>query len=274
VLRQAVPAWRIRGVFWKKHHPWFRRVLLVANAGLPLVVFVCWGFQAWTAFGFTLGAAVLAHAALLLGIFHPRCPWLGPVTRVFRMEGQNVWLTLDDGPDDEHSIRLAKALKFRGVRATFFVIGERLRRESDAARALVAAGHMLANHSDTHPRSAMWRAGPGMAARELNGAGEALRVQGGEARWFRAPVGHKSPCLHPVLKKHGSRLISWTVGGRDGWRPDPKPVVRRVLAAARPGAIIMLHEGRPHSVETILAVVDALLARGFQFVIPTDAELE
>jgi hypothetical protein len=66
--------------------------------------------------------------------------------------------------------------------------------------------------------------------------------------------------------------VGWEAGGRDGWSADPRPVIRRVLASARPGSILVLHEGRAHSLTTILAVVDALLERGYRFVIPDPAQ--
>jgi peptidoglycan/xylan/chitin deacetylase (PgdA/CDA1 family) len=79
--------------------------------------------------------------------------------------------------------------------------------------------------------------------------------------------------LHPVLRREQLRLVAWSLRGRDGWRCDPDAVEARVAPHARPGDIILLHEGKQRSNEAILRVVDALLARGFEFVIPDDEDL-
>ncbi len=210
---------------------------------------------------------------MFVAVFHPRCPWLGPVVRGFRAQGKFLWLTIDDGPDGERTVRLAEALKQRGVRATFFFVGERMAGNEDAVRAVMVNGHTLANHTQTHPRAWMWCMGRRGLEREVARCAEALKIYGGETRWFRAPVGHKSPWLHPALEANGCRLIAWSTGGMDGWSADPGPVVKRVLAEARPGGIVLMHEKRAFSTETVLAVVDALIREGFGFLVPGDGDM-
>jgi peptidoglycan/xylan/chitin deacetylase (PgdA/CDA1 family) len=210
----------------------------------------------------------------LLAVLHPRCAWLGPLVSCFRTAKKEVWLTLDDGPDGERTLQLSEQLRARGVCATFFVIGEKARGQMQILSALVSAGHTIANHTATHPQMSLWRHGASRIAKELDGGARAISDAGVEWRWFRAPVGHKPPALHPALGKRGWRLIAWTVGGCDGWSEDSGPVVRRVMAKVRPGSIVMLHESRKFSVETVPTVVDALLDAGYKFVIPDDATLE
>lgn len=260
-------------MLWQTHHPTFRFLLLAANSLFPPIFLTCLALRAWTPFTIAISLAALSHALLFVAIFHPRCPWLGPVVRQFRTDRKAVWLTLDDGPDGERTVALAEQLRARGVPATFFVIGQRAREHPASLAALRAAGHTIANHSDTHPLRATWCLGPRSAQREISACAEMLKAHGGDGNWFRPPVGHKSPFLHPALRKNSARLIAWTAGGRDGRDPHPQKLVARFVAAARPGAILMLHERRPHSHATILAAVDALLARGFEFIIPTDTDL-
>ncbi len=247
-------------MFWNRHYPVFRRALLSANVLLPLATFAVWagGFPR-CALG-VAGAAFCTHGLFMVAVFHPRCPWLGPVFRSFKTEQRAVWLTIDDGPDGG-SARLARELEKRGVRATFFVIGEKLHTRADGDACY--AGHGLANHTLTHPKATMWMCRGARLRRELDGGVESV------AQFFRPPVGHKPPGLHPALAERKWPCVAWTVGGRDGWEADATEVVERVRRAVSPGAIVMLHEGRPHSLATILAVVDALLDRGYEFVIPT-----
>jgi peptidoglycan-N-acetylglucosamine deacetylase len=248
---------------------WWRVILYVLNAGLPLPALVLLAtahpLAGWF-FAFTLAM----HGLLLWGIMHPRCNWLGPLTHSFRPEGKEVWLTLDDGPDGERTRELSHQLKARGVRATFFVIGERLDGQTDGARLLLADGHTLANHTQRHPRKSFWCSSVSRVRVEVDEGAAGLRDLDLEPQWFRPPVGHKPPALRRILAERGMRLISWTVGGRDGWSADVGPVVQRVLAQVKPGAIIVLHEARAYSIPTILAVVDALLSQGFSFTIPTE----
>ena len=262
-------------MLWQRHYPILRFLLLTSNLILPPVCFFLYLFdRSWSSLILCLAVTAVCHAALLFAIFHPRCPWLGPVVRRFRTERKALWLTIDDGPDGPQSVALAEALQARGVRATFFVVGERVRRQPEAPRAILAAGHTVANHTLTHPRGTMWCLPWRQARAEVAGGAEALREFGVETKWFRAAVGHKSPTLHPALRRHGQRLIAWSIGGRDGYAPDPENVLRRVVAGARPGAILLLHEHREHTQSTILPIVDALMAEGYEFRVPEDGELE
>jgi len=116
------------------------------------------------------------------------------------------------------------------------------------------------NHSMTHPAATWWCLGPRRLAREI-----------GDERWFRAPVGMKNPFVHPILARRGMRLIGWSVRGLDTVGGD---VVARVMRRVRPGAIVVLHQGRPKSLQTIESVVEALQRAGYALVIPDDARLK
>jgi len=248
---------------------WTRKLLLGANLAAP-VALLATRFQQPA----VVAAAVAAHAAFAYAIMRPQCGWFGPVVTRFAPRGHDVWLTIDDGPAAAESEALAAELQRRGVRATFFVKGRNLAAQPATAARLLAAGHTLANHTDTHPALLFWWLRPARLRRELDACNAALHAAGvNVTRWFRAPVGLKHARLHPLLSRLEMRLIAWTVRGGDGLSAAPAEVAERVLRHAHPGAIVLLHEGRPRSNETILRSVDALLARGFTFVIPDDAQL-
>jgi peptidoglycan/xylan/chitin deacetylase (PgdA/CDA1 family) len=195
-------------------------------------------------YGWRVGVAVivLSHLLIVYATLVPNCQWLGPVITCFETDAKEVWLTIDDGPaSDTDAIK--DMLARRDVPATFFEIG--------------------VNHSKTHPSATFWCLGPRRLGEEI-----------GESRWFRAPVGMKNPFVHPILAKRGMRLIGWTVRGLDTTDRGAERVVNRILRGVRPGAIVVLHQGRPHSLRTIEAVVEALQARGYVFVIPHDARLK
>jgi peptidoglycan/xylan/chitin deacetylase (PgdA/CDA1 family) len=221
-----------------------------------------------------IAAALMVHACFFYAVVSPSCGWLVRVVTRFRPRGSEVWLTIDDGPDGEASLRLSEEMSRRGVQATFFVKGQNLERQSKVGAALVAAGHSLANHTQTHPAHLFWWLRPGQLRREIDACNEALSQAGVKAiRWFRSPVGLKNIFLEPALVHRGMRYVGWSVRGRDGVECDPETVARRVGENVTPGAIVLLHEGRARSNEAILRVIDELRARGYSFVIPADEQL-
>ena len=203
----------------------------------------------------------------------PNVQWLGPVVTHFETNTNEVWLTIDDGPtaDTRAVLDLFDA---HAVKATFFVKGTLAEQFPEMVREIVSRGHSVANHSHTHPSGTFWCALPGRVAAEIDGCNRALRSSTGSAsRWFRAPVGMKNPAVHPALSRREMRLIGWTARGFDAVVADPEQVLARVLPALRPGAIIVLHQGRAHSLRVLERVVTAVKERGYGFVIPEDASL-
>jgi peptidoglycan/xylan/chitin deacetylase (PgdA/CDA1 family) len=246
-----------------------RKGLLGANLAAPPALFAT-GFQnPWI-----IGAATLAHAAFASAIVRPGCGWFGPVVTRFRPNGNDVWLTIDDGPAGAATDELSMELSRRNVRATFFVKGRNLAAQPAIARRLMDAGHTLANHTDTHPSASFWRLRPSRLRAEIDACNTVLRNAGvPETRWFRAPVGLKHTRLHPILTQRGMRLIAWSIRSGDGISCDPQAVARRVASRAKPGSIILLHERRPRSNEAILRVVDELQRQKYGFTIPADGVL-
>lgn len=249
--------------------PLLRRLLLLANLAAPVA-----GLATHFAQPSVLAGAALVHGLLIYALVAPGCSWLGPVATRFRTQSREVWLTIDDGPCGPETLELAGELQRRGVRATFFVRGDRLAAQTQVAALLEKAGHTLANHTQSHPAGLFWCLTPRRLREEIGKCDAALAAAGvGERIWFRSPVGLKHVLLHRVLGACGLRLVGWNVRGRDGLGADPAVVLARVLAGVGPGSIIVLHEGRPRSREGILMVVEALQQRGWQFVIPGDAQL-
>ncbi|MEI9893626.1 MAG: polysaccharide deacetylase family protein [Chthoniobacter sp.] len=248
---------------------WIRPFLLLANYSAPLALFATHFQYPWL-----IAAAVVIHGCFFYAIVTPSCGWLVRVATRFHAQGSEVWLTIDDGPDGEASLRLSEEMSRRGVQATFFVKGRNLARQPEVGAALVAAGHSLANHTQTHPAHLFWWLRPGRLRQEIDACNEALHSAGVTAfRWFRSPVGLKNVFLEPTLLRRGMRYVGWSVRGKDGVTCEPEAVARRVGERVSPGAIVLLHEGRARSNEAILRVIDDLQERGYSFVIPADEQL-
>ncbi|HUR81669.1 MAG TPA: polysaccharide deacetylase family protein [Thermoanaerobaculia bacterium] len=220
-----------------------------------------------------IGVLALSHALLLYPVFRPNVQWFGPVITHFETLEKEVWLTIDDGPTEDTYVVLDLFDRY-DVKATFFVKGTLAEEFPEAAREILRRGHTLANHSHTHPSGSFWCSPPRRLAHEIDGCNRAITsIAGTQPRWFRAPVGMKNFFVHPALARRNMRLLGWTARGFDAVRSDPREVLGRILPSLRPGAIIVLHQGRDHSLRVLEHVIVALRERGYAFVIPEDAQL-
>jgi peptidoglycan/xylan/chitin deacetylase (PgdA/CDA1 family) len=170
-----------------------------------------------------------------------------------------VALTFDDGPDPRFAERFLEALG--QARCTFFWLGSSVRRWPDLARAARAAGHEIACHGDTH--HSMGRAGPVGTARSLRAARDAIGSATGRApAFYRPPYGWFTAPAWTVCERLGLRRTLWTASAGD-WRSDRSSaqIAQATLAAVRPGAILLLHDGRGQNGAPLrtLAAVPAIL---------------
>ena len=246
-----------------------RRLILTFACVAPIALVMLWHRSPLAA----IGVLMLSHALILIPTLCPNVRWLGPVVNHFETDEREVWLTIDDGPEDDTE-EVLRVLEKHQAKATFFVKGELVRAHPDRLRNIVEGGHTIGNHSETHPAGSFWCLPPSRIAREVDHCSEALRAAVGSApSWFRAPVGMKNPAVHPCLAKRGMRLIGWSVRGLDGVSTDVERIVHRIVPRVRPGFIIVMHQGRETSAHCIDRVVTELTNQGFSFVVPTDAQL-
>ena len=177
-------------------------------------------------------------------------------------------LTLDDGPVDTVVDSLIDVLRAHDARATFFLTGRELAEAPEAGAKLVAAGHELGNHSDTHRR--MIFVTPGRVRDEVERTDSLLRAAGQRGPiWFRPPYGYKLVGLPRYLASTGRTTVMWSIEP-DSYRDVAKTsegIVRHVLDRVHPGSIIILHPWYPSrrtSRDAIGPLVDSLHARGYR----------
>jgi peptidoglycan/xylan/chitin deacetylase (PgdA/CDA1 family) len=221
-----------------------------------------------------------SHVLLLYATLVANSQWWGPVITRFETAKEEVWLTIDDGPSPAHTLRVLDALDRFDARATFFVIGRNAEKYPHLITEILARGHALANHSYTHPVAIFWCAGPQRIHQEIARCAETLRTTAERPnRFFRAPAGLKSPFLHPVLALREMTLIGWQARGFDAVARDAERVAARIEKHARPGAIVLLHEGHHVDRDSDLGVrcieltLERLAGRGYSFVIPRAEQL-
>ena len=223
-------------------------------------------------------AHILAFAAtgsILIPTLKRNSQWFGPVETRFVSPERKVWLTIDDGPDPYETPGILEVLEKHGVKATFFVIGTRVKRWPDLAREIVKLGHSLQNHTYHHSAGSFWCASPEIAEREIRMCDEIIfETTGIRPNLFRAPVGLANPFVHAAAQRAGLKMLGWSANGWDGITHHPEKVVSRILASLSPGAIILFHDGslkglapgtRARTLEDLLI---RLKAKGYETILP------
>lgn len=206
------------------------------------------------------GSILADHLIAVAAGLTPRSRLLGPnLSRLPAPAGRRVGLTFDDGPDPEVTPCVLALLRERGLRASFFVVGERAARHPDLVRAAAAAGHRVENHTWSHS-NAFSLFGPRRTAVEVDRAQRLLGDLAGRApHLVRAPAGLRNPFLEPVLRRRGLHLASWSRRGWDTVDGDPERVLRRLTRRIEPGEVLLLHDGDPaRTVERRPVVLEVL----------------
>lgn len=225
--------------------------------------------------GFVVGVA----AAVSLGIgayaaLAPRSQLFGPTFIGKRPGTRQLALTFDDGPNDPHTMHLLEVLARHNVRATFFLIGRFVAQRPEIARAIVAAGHEVANHTYSHP-SLMFLS-PARVRQELADCEQALSdAVGAHAPLFRPPFGARRPHVLQTAWDLKLEPVMWSVTCYD-WKPGitPERIEQHVARQMRGGDVILLHDGGHRGLgadrSATVAATDRLIARykaeGYEFV--------
>lgn len=179
-------------------------------------------------------------------------PWLCRALRIARRAPTgpgSVGLTFDDGPHPEGTPAVLDVLARRGATATFFVVGEQVRRHPGLLEEIVAAGHRLAVHGDRHVCQ-LRRTPRGLAADVDRCAALVRAVQEGPVTHCRAPYGVFSAAGLALARRRGWQPLLWSRWGRD-WTAGARPpeIARRAGATAAAGDVLLLHDADDYSAE-------------------------
>jgi peptidoglycan-N-acetylglucosamine deacetylase len=216
-------------------------------------------------------AAVCASAGVLAyAVRAPRSSLLAPSVYRGATTRPAIALTFDDGPS-ESTPELLEILARHGASATFFQCGKNVRRLPQVAREVVAAGHEIGNHTDTHPT--LYFKSSRSIHGELAVAQETIqRVSGVRPRFFRAPYGARWFGLRQAQRRLGLMGVMWTTLALD-WKWPVQRVIGRLMRGAENGAILCLHDGRrlePRpdvrvTLQAVREVLPRLIESGFHF---------
>lgn len=185
--------------------------------------------------------------------------------------GNSMVLTFDDGPDPRYTPGILDTLARYGVRAVFFVCGEMAAENRDLLRRMAAEGHVIGNHTWTHPL--IPRLSRPALVSEIGRTSEVVQKTVGEAPvWFRAPFGAWNRAAFEIGAELGMEPLAWTVDTLDWKEPGTTTIISRVLEGAGPGVIVLSHDAggdRSQSVRALGSYLPQLLARGYRMTLPT-----
>ncbi len=235
--------------------------LVLLHAGAALVVW----HVGWLP-GFLTLAAV--HLGLLATTLHPGSTIFCPARQSFGGPERSVVLTIDDGPAGDTAAILDLLDRYQ-AKALFFLIGQRAAADPEGTRAIAARGHAVENHTLTHPEKWFWAYGPARQRREISETNHLLISLTGRAPvWFRAPAGFRNPFTGAVLRETNLTYLGWTARGFDTSDQDIPRVLARLRKGFQPGAVILVHQGHPHSLALLEALLETLRAEGWSTRLP------
>ncbi|MFF1357464.1 polysaccharide deacetylase family protein [Streptomyces sp. NPDC058297] len=191
---------------------------------------------------------------------------------ILRMDthDRSMVLTFDDGPDPRYTPHILQTLREHDVRAMFFVCGEQVEWNQDLLREMADDGHVVGNHTWTHPllttmsRSAM--------RSEIERTCEIIDDTIGEPpAWFRAPYGAWNRNAFRIGAELGMEPFAWTLDTNDWTEPGTRAIVRAVRAEAAPGVVVLSHDAggnRSQSVAALRTYLPELLDSGYRIMVP------
>jgi peptidoglycan/xylan/chitin deacetylase (PgdA/CDA1 family) len=165
-----------------------------------------------------------------------------------------IALTFDDGPVPGVTERILDALRARGLRATFFMIGEKVAAAPDLASRVLHEGHDLGHHTYTHRK--LTELSDAEVEAELDKTVAIFRqVLGRRAEWFRPPFGGLRQDQAARVRSRGMRVAMWSVDSEDWRGGSGEEVTERILTHVHPGAILLCHDvpATAQSIDTTLA---------------------
>jgi peptidoglycan-N-acetylglucosamine deacetylase len=136
-------------------------------------------------------------------------------------------LTFDDGPNPAWTPQLLEVLASHEVRATFFLVGRYAQAEPELVRRISNAGHLIGNHSWSHPNLAL--ATTSRIREELTRTSETLQeITGKRVHWFRPPFGGRRPVVLRIARSLGMTPVTWNAITTDWSEPSSDRITERL----------------------------------------------
>jgi peptidoglycan/xylan/chitin deacetylase (PgdA/CDA1 family) len=176
-----------------------------------------------------------------------------------------IALTFDDGPHPVYTLQLLAVLRRMHTPATFFVVGEQVEKNPGLVQLEVAEGNEIGDHTYDHVNLTLIP--PELVSYELDRCDAAIaKATGAPVRFFRPPGGEYNGAVIRDISQHGYITTLWTDDPGDFTKPPPSVILKRTLAHLGNGAIILLHDGIPETLQALPALITEARQRGYQFV--------
>jgi peptidoglycan/xylan/chitin deacetylase (PgdA/CDA1 family) len=224
--------------------------------------------------GYLITTAGLAAAATAsYQSMAPTAQWYGRSFTGPARDSRQLALTYDDGPNDPYTLRLMEVLARHEVRATFFMIGRYVQERPDIVREVAKAGHVIGNHTFTHPLLIF--KGASEIRRQIETCRRALHDAVGEhSNLFRPPFGGRRPAVMRIARQLGLEPVMWNITGYDWNAPSVGHIEQKVSRRVEGGNVILLHDGghlqmgsdRSRSVTATDRLLARYKAEGYEFV--------
>ncbi|AWB44820.1 polysaccharide deacetylase family protein [Paenibacillus sp. CAA11] len=194
--------------------------------------------------------------------------------QTFKFKGphvKQVALTFDDVPDPRFTPQVLQVLRSKGVKATFFIVGNRAVKHPDLVRQINNEGHALGNHSYSHPVLKKMKLEQFM--QEILKTEDIIyRLTGKRPKIIRPPYGEVNEEEVKWAKDHHYMIVNWNVDSLDWKGLDQEKVKKNVLSEVGPGAIVLQHAGGgtgsdlTGTIKALPQIIDQLRSEGYTFV--------
>lgn len=220
-------------------------------------------------------AIMTEHQALYAAIVPPSTE-KGNILSGAALPAKTLMLSFDDGPHPRNTQAILDILQRFQVKAVFFQLGSNLGRmradgfvadkRAEISRRVLAAGHLIGNHTFTHPFL------PGLSAEKVDGEFDASNrvfqsVDNTQPQLFRPPFGAYNAVVKSASAARNMRIMIWRIDSLDWSDPVPKSIANRVIAEARQldHGVVLFHDIQNRTVEALPLVLETLLAEGYRF---------
>ncbi|BCV24639.1 polysaccharide deacetylase family protein [Gelria sp. Kuro-4] len=179
--------------------------------------------------------------------------------------GKRIALTFDDGPAPEWTEKYLAVLREKHVPATFFFVGRNAAKEAQLVKKAAADGHEIGAHSYSH-RKLTWLEKPQVQEEFWDAGTSIYQITKRPVYYFRPPYGATNSTVLETAEELGQTIVLWNVDPRDWEATSAQHIVSSVVSHVRPGAVILLHEGKPQTYQALPAIIDQLRSKGYEFV--------
>jgi peptidoglycan/xylan/chitin deacetylase (PgdA/CDA1 family) len=179
-----------------------------------------------------------------------------------------VALSFDDGPDSDYTPVILDLLRQHGIRAAFFVVGEKLEEQEEIIRRMDREGHVIGGHSFSHHFFFDLFSAQRMKNELQQTEQMILKITGKKMKLFRPPYGVTNPVLARVIRKLQYRVIGWSLKSGDTMAIDGQVLLAGLMKKVKSGDLILFHDTKPVLSEVLPSFITFLKSEEYQIVRP------